>query len=101
MRRAAKVDVNQPEIVKCLRAMGAHVLHTHQLKNAFDILVGYHGNLYIMEIKDGSLPPSAKKLSTGEQSCKTKFNAVGVDYHIVENCSQAIDILNQNTKGTL
>jgi len=37
MRTAAKVDANQPAIVKALRAIGATVLHLHQLKNCFII----------------------------------------------------------------
>ena len=52
MRRNAKVDLNQPELVKQIRSLGGYVLHCHQLKNAFDILVGYNGNLYIIEIKN-------------------------------------------------
>ena len=43
MRRAANVDVNQPEIVRDCRAAGLHVAHTHQLGGGFpDIVVtGY------------------------------------------------------------
>ena len=48
---AAKVDVNQPAIVKTLRAIGATVLHTHQLKNCFNIFVGYRGRTFLMGIK--------------------------------------------------
>ena len=50
MRRKAKVDLIQPKLVKQIRDLGGYVLHTHQLKNAFDILVGYEGKTYIIEI---------------------------------------------------
>ena len=93
MRRSAKVDRNQNEIVKALRQIGCCVLITSQLKNAFDILVGYRGKLFIMEIKDGELPPSARKLSEGEQKCMKCFDKVGVKYHTVISVDQAIQIV--------
>ena len=93
MRRAAKVDVNQPEIVKALRKVGATVLITSQLKNAFDILVGYRGQLFIIEIKDGTLSPSRRKLTDGEIKCKTDFERVGVTYHIANSVDGALFII--------
>ena len=35
MRRAAKVDANQPETVAYLRKLGYHVAHTHTVGNGF------------------------------------------------------------------
>jgi hypothetical protein len=93
VRRAARVDANQPEIVEALRAVGAHVLHTHQLKNAFDILVGFRGQLYIMEIKDGNKPPSRHKLTDGEEQCADGFAAVGVDYYVVLSVEDALRVI--------
>ena len=88
MRRKAKVDLIQPKLVKQIRDLGGYVLHTHQLKNAFDILVGYEGKTYIIEIKNDS----KGKLSDGEQACKIGFNNVGVDYHVIHNINQFIEI---------
>jgi hypothetical protein len=93
MRRAARVDVNQPEIVEALRAVGAHVLHTHQLKNAFDLLIGFRGQLYIIEVKDGSKPPSKRRLTDGELQCKEDFERVGVPYHVAESVGDALEII--------
>jgi hypothetical protein len=101
MRRAAKVDRNQSEIVKALRCVGAFVVITSQLKNAFDILVAYQGRTYVIEIKDGELPPSKKVLTEGELKCKNGFNKVGVDYHIVESVDQAIELINMGHPNTL
>lgn len=67
MIRNARVDGNQKEIVQQLRAIGATVLHTHQLKNCFDILVGWKSQNFAFEIKDGSKPKSARQLTEGEQ----------------------------------
>lgn len=91
MRRSARVDDNQREIVEGLRKYGASVLITSQLKNAFDILVGYNGVNYIMEIKDGSKPPSQRKLTKGEQNFKNTWK--GGEYYIVLNLEQAINII--------
>lgn len=93
MRRAARTDKNQTEIVAALRKRGAVVLITSQLKNAFDVLVGYEGNLYIVEIKDGSKPPSARKLTSGELECKERFESVGVTYHVITSVEEAISML--------
>jgi len=93
MRRAAKVDGNQQEIVKALRQAGATVLITSQLKNAFDILVGFRGKLFIIEIKDGKLPPSQRRLTEGESACKFNFNRVGITYHIVTSADEALFLI--------
>jgi RNase P/RNase MRP subunit p30 len=93
MRRNAKVDSNQKEIVTALRKYGATVLITSQLKNCFDILTGFNGINYIMEIKDGTLPPSKKRLTEGEDKfCKSWK---GGKYYIVESIEQAIAIISK------
>jgi len=46
-RYAAKIDVNQPEIVRQLRKSGHSVITGHD-----DILVGHEGRTYWFEIKD-------------------------------------------------
>ena len=66
-RRAAKVDANQSSIVSAFRTMGATVALTHSAGEGFpDLVVGYRGVNLLVEVKDGSLPPSARKL-TGPQ----------------------------------
>ena len=52
MRVFARTDSNQKEIVDGLRAIGATVHVTAQIGNGFpDFVCGYHGNIYLMEIK--------------------------------------------------
>ena len=61
---AAKVDRNQSEIVDALRKAGCTVAHTHAAGAGFpDIAAGYRGVTYLIEIKDGLLPPSARTLT--------------------------------------
>lgn len=62
MRRAAKVDENQSAIVRDLRKMGATVQLLHMVgAGCPDALVGWNGETFLLEIKDGSKPPSARK----------------------------------------
>jgi hypothetical protein len=93
MNKFARVDANQKEIVKGLRDYGAEVFHVYMVKNLFDILVAFNGQLFCMEIKDPKKPPSARKLTEGEERCKVKLNGVGVDYHVVTTLPQAIQII--------
>lgn len=93
MRRAAKVDRNQKEIVKAWRQAGAVVLHTHQLKNAFDALVFFRGQTFCVEIKDGELPPSKRRLSEGEERCEKDLLSVGVAYWIINNVDEALQMI--------
>jgi len=50
MRYAARVDANQAQVVSSLRAAGAYVW---VIGLPVDLLVGYNGQTYLVEIKDG------------------------------------------------
>ncbi len=52
MRRAAKVDLNQQEIVRVLRAAGFTVRHTHTIGQGFpDLVVGRLETNLLVEVK--------------------------------------------------
>jgi hypothetical protein len=87
LRTASRVDANQASIVRTLRAVGASVLHVHQLKNCFDILVGYRGRTFLMEIKTSE----KEKLTPGEEEFMRTWR--GSPYHIVYSSDQAIRII--------
>lgn len=64
MRRAAKIDGNHDQVVSALRAAGARVLSLAAVGGGVpDLLVGFGSRFYAIEIKDGHLPPSARKLT--------------------------------------
>jgi hypothetical protein len=50
MRRAARVDANQEQIVSALRGAGAYVWI---IGLPVDLLVGYKGHTFLMELKSG------------------------------------------------
>ncbi len=91
MRRAARVDANQSEVVDALRKIGASVTPTHQIGNGFvDLVCGFRGKNYLFELKDGTKPPSARKLTDDEAIW---FGTWKGEAHVVESAEQAIAIL--------
>jgi hypothetical protein len=68
MRRAAKIDANQPQIVEALRKAGATVHSLAAVGNGIpDLLVGYANKTALLEVKDGRQPPSARQLTPDQQ----------------------------------
>ena len=91
MRRNAKVDTNQPEIVMALRAIGATVEPTHMIGRGFpDIVVGFRGLNYLLEIKDGDKVPSKRKLTDDETKWHKQWNGSVDIVESVEDAYQAI-----------
>ena len=87
MRRNCRVDDNQVKIVAGLRKVGCTVLIISQLKNCFDILVGFRGINIAFEIKDGDKPLSQRKLTEGEQKF---FDTWQGQVTVVESLEEAI-----------
>lgn len=50
IRRAARIDANQTAVVSALRAAGAYVWI---IGLPVDLLVGYKGHTFLVEVKDG------------------------------------------------
>jgi len=88
-RRAARTDDNQTSIVETFRGLGWYVLIVSQLKNCCDIIVSRKGRTVAVEIKDGSKPPSARKLSEGEAKFKEDWQG---EYALVESVEDVIEV---------
>jgi Holliday junction resolvase len=64
MRRAAKIDANQTQVVEALRAAGATVQSLAAVGQGVpDLLVGFQGKTVLLEVKDGRKPPSERRLT--------------------------------------
>lgn len=64
VRRAAKVDANQAQIVAALRAAGATVISLAACGSGIpDLLVGHAGKTALIEVKDSQQPPSKRQLT--------------------------------------
>lgn len=93
MRRyAAKIDANQPDIVAALRAIGCSV---DVIGEPVDLLVGYRGRSGTLEVKDGSRPPSERKLTP--QQIKFQDEQRGF-FRVVESVEQAIAAVQEMTR---
>lgn len=89
--KAKKVDANQPAIIQAFRDVGASVEPLHFVGQGFpDILVGFRGQNWLIEIKDGSQPPSKKRLTDDETDWHRKWNG---QVAIVENDHQALQLI--------
>lgn len=96
-RRAARVDANQTEIVAALRRAGASVKPTHMVGDGFvDIVAGYRGRNLLIEIKDGSKPPSARKLTPDEVRFHDEWRG---EVLVVESVEDALAALGIEIKG--
>jgi Holliday junction resolvase len=91
MRKKARVDANQKEIVQELRKRGISVLHTHQLgKGAPDIIVGYMNSNYLIELKDGNKSKSQQRLTKDELDFSLKW---GGNYAVCNSLEQILLLL--------
>lgn len=92
MRIAAKIDANQPEIVKALRKIGCTVEVLSAVgKGCPDIIVGFRNINVFMEIKDGTKPKSARKLTPDQVVWHEKWQGL---VYVVESVDDALKIIN-------
>ena len=69
MRKAARVDANQSEIVSGLRYLGFSVQCLHAVGGGCpDLLVGTGKGNYLLEVKDGDKPPSRRVLTKEQET---------------------------------
>jgi Holliday junction resolvase len=95
VRRAAKVDANQSEIVRALRECGATVLSLAAMgKGCPDLLVGRNSVNLLMEIKDPSQKPSQRKLTDDEKEFHAAWRG---NVFVIETVEEAIITLETYT----
>lgn len=93
-RFARKVDDNHSELVRLWRDMGAVVWDLSSVgRGIADVLVGWRGRWTAVEIKDGSKPPSARKLTPQQILLHGEIRRAGLPLVIVTNTDEALAIL--------
>lgn len=93
MRQKAKIDANQPEIVRVLRQIGCSVQSLAQLgKGVPDLLVARNGSMWLMEVKDGAKPPSGRKLTRDETRWMLGWKAY---VHVVTCADDALKVIEE------
>ena len=90
MRRAARRDANEGDIIKAMRGEGAYVKVIND-EGLFDLLVSHRGQTLLVEVKDGAKPPSARRLTDAEQKFHDEWP--GSDLYIVNSVEEAIALL--------
>ena len=91
MRRANRVDANQVDVVRALREAGAFVRVINQGEGLPDLLVGFRGKTFLMEVKDGDKMPSQRRLTDAEADFFA--NWTGGPLGIVESPRDALEML--------
>jgi Holliday junction resolvase len=92
MRKAAKVDANQDQIVLALRTMGATVQSLAAVgRGVPDLLVGYKGKTILMEVKDGRKTPSQRRLTEDQLKWHGTWN--GGTLAVVDGVEAALRVL--------
>lgn len=92
MRRAAKVDGNQREIVLALEGAGATVQYLSMVGEGVpDLLVGFQERNYLIEIKDESQPRNKRKLTPAQRAWHHWWR--GQPVGVAENSREALEII--------
>lgn len=95
MRKAARIDANHNEVVSILRQVGCTVQSlASQGSGCPDLLVGYQGQNYLLEVKDGDKPPSARKLTPDEARWHQSW---GGQVAVAESPEQAVLLVTGRT----
>jgi hypothetical protein len=82
--RAKRRDANEREIIEALKAAGCSVLQI----DVIDLVVGRAGCNFLLEVKDGSLPPSRKRLTDSEANFIRSWR--GREVVVVETVEEAL-----------
>ncbi len=97
MRKKARVDANQKEVVKQLRDLGVSVLHTHQLgRGAPDLVLGYRNSNYMIELKDGNKTKSQQKLTPDEVKFQESWNG---NYAVCNSIDKILTLIDYVDEG--
>ena len=88
--KARRKDANHNEITRTLLQVGAELLETYQLPGALDVFVAYRQKWTLLEIKDGTKPPSARKLTEDEQATIARIARTGAPVFVVETVDDAL-----------
>ena len=94
MRRAARTDDNQQQIVKQLRQLGCSVAITSMIGKGFpDFIVGYKGRNLMIELKDGAKTKSQKGLTMDESKWHTQWKGQVDKCESLEEICKVIGII--------
>ena len=89
-RYARRRDANERTIIDTLRAHGAVV---YQLDSPADLLVGYRQKWFLLEVKDGAKPPSARALTMAEAQVELACRIDRLPYAVISSAAEALQAI--------
>ncbi|WP_333609339.1 hypothetical protein [Arsukibacterium sp.] len=96
--RKAKTDANQQEIVGFFRLNGFSVAITSAAHDGFpDLVIGFNGITVLVEVKDGSLVPSKRRLTPKQIEFHNEFKGA---ITVVESIEQAAALVKKVKAAT-
>lgn len=97
-RRASRTDANHSEIRSALRSIGCYVIDASNVGAGFpDLVAGWRGKWMLIEVKDGSKPPSKRKLTADQMVLHAEAERVGCEVHVVHSVDEAISAVQSET----
>ena len=95
MRYKRRKDANHNEVANALRDIGCSVFEMHSVGDGVsDLLVGYRGRNLLIEVKDGSKPPSRQKLRPTQIIFRAEWRG---QYDVATSVDEALDIVRRLT----
>ena len=97
MRVRARKDENHAEIVRVIRDLGAQVIDIAQLGNGIpDLLVTTGNKTVLIEVKDGTKPPSKQALTEDEKEFHAFWRG---ELYVINSVDSAINLINEMRKA--
>lgn len=92
--RGARTDDNQPEIVAALRKIGCSVSILAKVGGGVpDLVVGLANRNFLLEVKDGTKPPSERKLTPDQEKWHSEWRGQKA---VVESVKDAMEVVTAN-----
>jgi hypothetical protein len=89
-----KKDANQKDLEQAVKELGGAIVDTTGDPDiGFDMLVVFRGVVYIVEVKDGAKPPSARQLTEGEIKRKRQVEQAGGRYSVVTSRAELYHLI--------
>jgi hypothetical protein len=92
IRYAHRIDGNHNEIVAALEAVGVGVIDTSAFGEFVDLTTLHRGTVRLIEVKNGSKPASARKLTLAQLRLHEKARQHGVTIHVVKSVEEALAV---------
>lgn len=98
MRRAAKVDGNHGTIVDALRKVGASVTSLASVGGGCpDIVIGYRGRTFLVEIKDPTQPAGKRALTPDQKDWHVAWRGQVAICETIDDAMAVIGLLTRST----